>query len=62
MDFQALVNDLRRRLTLQQIADEVGAASRGHVHDLLTGKQREPRWHLGDAIIRLHKRVMRRKT
>ena len=63
MDWQRLISDLRRRhLTLADIAEACGFASRGHVHDLQRGKQGEPRWSIGDALIRLHRKVMRRKA
>ena len=62
MDWQRMIAELRqRRLTLEDIAQACGFASRGHVHDLARGKQGEPRWSIGDALIRYHKRVMRRK-
>ena len=63
MDWKTLIADMRARgLTLQQIKDAAGFASRGHVHDVLGGKQRRVYWEIGDALIKLHKRVMRRKV
>jgi hypothetical protein len=63
MDWKNIVADLRKRnLTLEQIKDGAGFASRGHVHDIAAGKQRSVKWEIGDALLKLHKRVMRRKV
>ena len=62
MDWKKLLADIRARdVTLEKIKDECGFASKGHVHDVATGKQPHIFWERGDALIRMHKRVMRRK-
>jgi hypothetical protein len=59
---EAIADLLGRGWTLQRIADACGFASRGHVHDVLNGKQISVSWEIGDKLLRLHKRVMRRKV
>jgi hypothetical protein len=61
MDWKTLLQDIRRHKTLDAIAKECGFASRGHVHDLANGNQLSVEWSRGQALIKLHKRVMRRK-
>jgi hypothetical protein len=62
MDWTKLIADLRARgYTLQRIAELCGFASRGHVHSVAGDKSRSIVWEIGDALIRLHRRVMRRK-
>lgn len=62
MNWSALIQDLRqRRETYKSIAETCGFASKSHVHDLASGRQTKVLWELGDALIRMHKRVMRRK-
>ena len=63
MDWQRLIKEMRKRdatLSLAQIARECGMSSSSHVHDLLTGRKVDVLWGVGDAIITLPKRVMRR--
>lgn len=63
MDWKRLVGECRLRgVTLEQIKDACGFASRGHVHDVATGKQPKVLWERGDALIRFHRKVMRRKA
>lgn len=63
MDWKTLIAGLRARgLTLDEIRIACGFASRGHVHDVMTGKQGRVMWEIGDAMLRLHRRVMRRKV
>lgn len=63
MNWQAIIAEIRSRgLTLEDVRAACGFASRGHVHDLATGHQQALRWELGDALIKLHKRVKRRKV
>lgn len=62
MNWKQLILDLTsRKITLQAIADECGFASKGHVHDLKTGRQATVSYDAGVKLVALHKRVMRRK-
>ena len=62
MNWSTLIADIRgKRVTLQDIADKCGFASKSHVHDLATGRQHRVLWEVGDALIKMHRRVMRRK-
>jgi AraC-like DNA-binding protein len=61
MDWKTLLREIRRHMTLDEIAKECGFASRGHVHDLANGHQLSVEWSRGQALIKLHKRVSRRK-
>jgi hypothetical protein len=49
-------------MTLEDVRLECGFASRGHVHDLATGKQGSVSWEIGDALMKLHRRIRRRKV
>ncbi len=61
MNFATLITDLRARgLTLQDIADKCGFASRGHVLDVERGEQQRLSWDVGDKLIRLSRRIKRR--
>jgi hypothetical protein len=62
MNWMQVVLELRERgCTLGYIAETCGLSSKGHVHDIASGKQRRVLWEAGDALLKLHKRVMRRK-
>ena len=62
MNWKTLIDEIRtRKLTLQQIADEVGM-SKGAVHDLTTGRGKSVIYETGVQLVALHKRVMRRKV
>ena len=63
-DWGRLVRQIQHgaSMSLQKIADECGFASRGTLHDLTTGKSTTCSYERGDALVRLHKRVMRRKV
>jgi AraC-like DNA-binding protein len=61
MNWQNLLSDLCKRVTLQEIADECGFSSRGHVHDLKNNNQRTVSYEVGTKLVEYHKRVMRRK-
>jgi DNA-binding Xre family transcriptional regulator len=62
MNWKTLIDEIRaRKLTLQQIADEVGM-SKGAVHDLTTGRGKSVIYETGVRLVALHKRVMRRKA
>jgi AraC-like DNA-binding protein len=62
MDFKKLINELVARKTLQEIADECGFSSRGHVHDLKTGRQLKVSYEIGVKLVAMHKKIMRRKA
>jgi hypothetical protein len=62
MNWKQIVTDLFEELTLQQIADACGLASKGHVHDIKTGKQSQVYYDAGVKLLALHKKVMRRKS
>lgn len=61
MNFQQLLSELSEHMTLQKIADECGMASRGHVHDLISGRQKTVSYEAGLKLVALHKKAMRRK-
>ena len=60
MNWQNLVCDLRSVMTLEEIAKALGLKSKGAVHGISTGYQKKITWEVGDAILRLHKKAMRR--
>lgn len=55
------MSQLCELMTLQQIADECGMASKGHAHDLKTGKQKTVGYEIGLRLVALHKRMTRKK-
>lgn len=56
MNWQQVVSDIRARgFTLEQIKDRCGFASRGHVHDIVTGKQERVLWETGERLLKMHK-------
>ena len=62
MKWITIIADIRARgYTLEQIKDKAGFSSRGHVHDVAMGRQPRVMWEIGDALLKMHKRVMRRK-
>ena len=63
MNWSQLIADMRTKgVTLDEIASQCGFSSRGHVHDVWKGRQARVLWEIGDKLLRLHKRVMRRKA
>lgn len=63
MNWQTLIAEIRERgVKLDEIRGECGFASKGHVHDLANNNQRSVVWEIGDALIKMHRRVMRRKV
>lgn len=61
MNWTQLIKDMQAQgLTLEQIGDAAGM-SKGHVHDLKTGRNKAVLWETGEKLICHHKRVMRRK-
>jgi hypothetical protein len=57
MNFKPLLRDLAQVYTLQSIAEMCGFASRGHVHDVMTGKQEGVKFELGMSIVDAHARL-----
>lgn len=55
-NWQDIVNKLRERHTLQYIGDHAGL-KKNSVHDLSTGKTRQPLYGAGVELLKLHKRV-----
>ena len=63
MNWKQILQDLTdRKVTLQAIADECGLSSKGHAHDLKQGRQSTVSYEVGEKIVAMHKRVMRRKV
>lgn len=59
MDWKKITADLAEAgCTQTEIATYLGI-SQASVSDIATGKTRRPSWEIGDALLRLHKRVMR---
>lgn len=56
MNFQSLLSDLRKVMTLEAIAQEVGLQSRGAVHGIATGHQKTVTYDVGTKIVALHRR------
>ena len=60
MDWTQIIRDLMAAgLTQIEIARRIGA-SQALVSALLNGKRRSPNWKLGDSLIKLHARTMRK--
>lgn len=60
MNFKNMISELLvAGLTQASIGKSIGL-SQPSVVDLLNGKTKSPRWEVGDSLIRLHKRVMRK--
>lgn len=57
------MSEIRQRgVTLEQIRAACGFASRGHVHDLATGKQNDISYEIGHKLVKMHAKVRRRKA
>ena len=56
-NFPNLIAELRTvyGMTLEQIANACGFSSKGHVHDLKTGRQQSVSYELGTKLIDLHR-------
>lgn len=61
MNIQDHLRDLRRAYTLEQIAKMCDFSSKGHVHDVLTGRQKTVTFLLGMRIMDAHKKLMRKE-
>jgi transcriptional regulator with XRE-family HTH domain len=61
MNWQTKLQEIRDAgYTVLEIAEECNA-SRTAISDLATGRNSEPKHALGEALLKMHKRVMRRK-
>ncbi|MDD3965313.1 MAG: hypothetical protein PHD99_04695 [Candidatus Moranbacteria bacterium] len=60
MNWKKLMQELLKFKTLQQIADECGLASKGHAHDILSGRQKSVHYEAGLRLVELHRKLMRR--
>lgn len=56
MDWKTIVTELNSVMTLQQIADACGLASKGHVHDIRNGRQTDVLYSVGAKLIALRKK------
>lgn len=54
MNWKQLLADLRMVMTLQDIADTCGLASKGAVHDIASGRQKTVMYEIGACLIALH--------
>ena len=54
------MSELGESMTLQQIATKSGLASRGHAHDLASGKQKTVGYEVGLRLVSLHKKIARK--
>jgi transcriptional regulator with XRE-family HTH domain len=62
MDWKSLIADLKARgYTQPQIAAEC-KAGQATIAELATGVTKQPRYELGRALERLHRKAMRRKV
>jgi hypothetical protein len=61
MNFKPLLRDLAQVYTLQSIAEMCGFASRGHVHDVMHGKQKGVTFELGMSIVDAHARLVKQR-
>lgn len=60
MNWKNTIEDLLQRgYTYASIGAEIGATGQA-VRAFMDDPTRNPRWHTGDKLISLHKRVMRR--
>lgn len=63
MNWPKLIKDLRDGgMTLQEIADACGFASRGAVHNLATGKQTTVTYDIGAKLVALQSVKTKRKN
>jgi hypothetical protein len=60
MNWQTILAAIRSRpMTFEEIRSQCGFASRSHVFNLATGKQKTVEWSIGDKLLKLHKKVLR---
>lgn len=51
-----MVSDLRTVMTLDEIAQAIGMHSRGAIHGIATGRQKNVTYEVGVKLAALHKR------
>ena len=60
MNWTQLIDDLRKRgETFESIGSTIGCTGAA-VRAISNNPEQQPRWHTGDALIKLHSKVMRR--
>ena len=60
MNWANLIGDLLQRgYTFESISRELGTIKGPGVRAMMRVQGQQPRWHTGDALIRLHTKVMR---
>lgn len=58
MDWPRLIKELQARgLSLSQIAERTGFKASSSIHDLLSGKSKEPGYSNGESIRKLHEEM-----
>jgi hypothetical protein len=65
MNWKKLITELNSVMTLQDIADASGLASKGHVHDVREGRQEDVYYSVGVRLVELRKQkaqAIRRKA
>lgn len=55
MNWTQMLRDLRVVMTLDEIAKSVGLASKGAVHNIVSGKQRSVSYEVGVKLVALHR-------
>ena len=53
-DWSKLITELNAVGLSQQDIGEIVGCDQSHISDLKTGKQKEPRFSIGDGLLRLH--------
>jgi hypothetical protein len=61
MNFKPMLRDLAQVYTLESIKEMCGFASRGHVHDVMNGKQEGVKFELGMSILDAHAQLKRQQ-
>lgn len=61
MNWNAIIAALQKRYTLEVLAKLAGFASKGHLHDLKTGKQVTCSFERGQKLLELHHDLNKRK-
>ena len=61
MDWKKIISELLFMGDTEKGLGDMFGSTQQNISNLKTGKTPEPRYALGDALIKYHKRVMRRK-
>lgn len=61
MNWNAIITALQERYTLEVLAKLAGFASKGHLHDLKTGKQATCSFERGQKLMELHRGLSKRE-